>query len=38
MRAMPWDSRVKPLRSWDSVLYSVLGIAGAVLLTLDLLR
>ena len=38
MRQMPWDNRIKPLRSWDSILYPVLGVAGAVLLILDLLR
>lgn len=38
LRELPWDKRIKPLRSWDSILYSALGIAGAVFLTLDLLR
>ena len=38
MREMPWANRIRPLRSWDSILYPALGIAGAALLILDLLR
>ena len=38
LRDMPWDNRIKPLRSWDSIIFTALGFAGAVLLTLDLLR
>ena len=38
LRDTPWDSRLKPLRSWDSILYSALGVAGALLLALDIFR
>ena len=38
MRDMPWEDRAQPLKSWDRMVYSCVGLASLGFAVLELLR